>query len=298
MNKFCLFSGTSNLALAKKIATKLQIKLGDMEINRFMDNECRIWVKENIEKYDRIFVLQSLSQIADQHLVELCLIGQALKSLKAKHVTAIIPWLGYSKQDKEFRKGESVSAQLVAKFIEAAGFDQIITCELHSENLVPYFKIPVIELFTHELLAKSLKDLKNKIVVSPDKGGQSRSEKFAQRLGLPIVYVDKKRNLITGNVEIISLRGKVINQEAIIFDDIINTGETAIKVSQFLKKQGAKKIILLATHAVFAGEALLKLKSSSIDEIIITDTIAIPQEKLIHKIKIFSVGQLIADKIN
>lgn len=297
MNKFLLFSGTSNPALAQKISAKLNIKPGGMEIDRFIDNECRIWVKEKVDKYDQVFVLQSLSQIADQNLVELCLIGQALKSLKARHITAIIPWLGYSKQDKEFRKGEAVSAQLVARFIEAAGFDQIITLELHSENLVPFFNIPVKEISTQELLAKSVKNYAHNLVVSPDSGGQSRSEKFARNLGLEIVYADKKRNLTSGQVEIIRISTAVKNRDVIIFDDIINTGETAVKLSRFLKTKGAQKITFLATHAVMAGNATELLKASPIHEIVVTDTIFIPKGKQFTKLKIVSVADLISVEI-
>ena len=168
-----LLSGTSNRDLSRRVSRALNLPLGDIEITRFIDNECRVYVKERVEG-KTVVVIQSLSTIADQHLVELCLIGQALKSLKAKKVIALIPWLGYSKQDKEFRKGEAVSAQLVAKFIEAAGFDTVITVELHSENVLPYFRIPVSEVRTEDLLLKALNSrpgLERAVVVSPDKGG-------------------------------------------------------------------------------------------------------------------------------
>ena len=292
-----LFSGTSNLPLAQKIAVKLNIKLGDLQINRFIDNECRVWVKEKIFASDEIFVLQSLSSVADQNLVELCLIGQALKNLKADKVTAIIPWLGYSKQDKEFRKGEAVSAQLVAKFIEAAGFDNIISLELHSENLLPFFKIPFQKISTHDLLAQQIQINKNMLVISPDKGGQGRSQNFAKKLNLPIAYVEKQRDLITGIVKVVSVSENVKGKEIIFFDDIINTGQTAIKESEYLKDKGVKKIIFLATHAVLAGDASPKLQNSPIDEIIVTDTIKIPKEKQFPKLKIISVVDLIANKI-
>ena len=292
-----LFSGTSNLPLAQKIAVKLNIKLGDLQINRFIDNECRVWVKEKIFASDDIFVLQSLSSVADQNLVELCLIGQALKTLKADKVTAIIPWLGYSKQDKEFRKGEAVSAQLVAKFIEAAGFDNIISLELHSENLLPFFKIPFQKISTHDLLAQQIQINKNMLVISPDKGGQGRSQNFAKKLNLPIAYVEKQRDLITGIVKVVSVSENVKGKEIIFFDDIINTGQTAIKESEYLKDKGVKKIIFLATHAVLAGDASPKLQNSPIDEIIVTDTIKIPKEKQFPKLKIISVVDLIANKI-
>lgn len=295
-----LFSGTSNPSLSQKIAKKLKTKLGDAEVTRFIDNECRVYIKEEV-KDKSVFVIQSLSEVADQHLVELCLFGQALKSLQAKEVIAIIPWLGYSKQDKEFRKGEAVSAQLVAKMIEAAGFDRVITCELHSEKVIPYFHIPVTELSTSKILHQALLSvipLVNALVVSPDAGGQSRSERFAKQANLPIVYLTKTRDLESGAVIIKSISASVTGKQVIIFDDIINTGSTAIKSAEYLKKQGAGKIIFLATHAVLAGHAINDLDKSPIDQIIVTDTITLPAAKKISKLDIVTVASLLSAAIN
>lgn len=294
-----LFSGTSNGSLSQSVAKLLDIKLGDVEITRFMDNECRVWVKEDVASKN-VFVLQSLSMIADQHLVELCLMGQAIKQLKAAKVTAVIPWMGYSKQDKEFRKGEAVSAHLVAKFIEAAGFDAVITVELHSEHITPYFRVPMTRLSTHQLFAKKLSKLKavgDMVVVSPDQGGKSRSEQFAGLVGLPTIYLEKKRDLVTGNVTVVSASRDVKGLTVIIFDDIINTGATAMKTSEFLKSHGAGKIYFLATHAILAGDASAKLNESPIDEIIVTDTVAIPKGKLFSKLQTISVAPILAEAI-
>lgn len=294
-----LFSGTSNAPLGEHVAKQLGVALGDIEITRFVDNECRVYVKEEVIGQD-VVVLQSLSTIADQNLVELCLIGQALKSLKAKRVVAVIPWLGYSKQDKAFRKGEAISSQLVAKFIEAAGFDAIIACEMHSEAVMPYFHIPTKEVSTHTVLADALKShgkWDGAVVVSPDTGGKSRSGRFAKEVGLSIVYLDKSRNVETGDVTVSGISGDVNGKPIIIFDDIINTGATAVKTSEFLHDRGAKAIYFLATHAVFAGEAVELLSKSFIDEVVVADTIAIPKEKQFKKLTIVSVAVLLADAI-
>ena len=296
MKDFLFFSGTSNLPLSQAVAVKLGVSLGNVEITRFMDNECRVFVKDDVAGKEA-FVVQSLSEVADQHLVELCLLAAVLKDLKASHVTAIIPWLGYSKQDKAFRKGEAVSAQLVAKFIETAGFDRVVTIELHSQNVLPFFHIPIIELSTETLLAGALKT-NNGVVVSPDKGGKSRSERFAKHVQLPIVYIDKSRDLTTGAVSVTGISGSVGNRDVIIYDDIINTGATAVKTSQFLRDRGAKKIFFLATHAVFAGDAVSQLSKSTIDQVIVTDTIAIPKQKMFDKLQIVSVAPLVADAIS
>lgn len=296
---FILFSGTSNPHLASAVSSILNIPLGSIEITRFIDNECRVHVAEDVKGKD-VFILQSLSAVADQHLVELCLIGQAAKSLGAGRVTAIIPWMGYSKQDKAFRKGEAVSASLVAKFIEVAGFDAVMTVELHSENVVPFFHIPITEVHTHELLAEALKNSmsENIVVVSPDTGGKSRSARFAKTVGLPIVYLEKDRDKVTGKVTVTGVKGDVGGKDVVIFDDIINTGATAIKTSQFLKGCGAKRIFFLATHAVLAGDASQKLGQSPIDQVVVTDTITIPKEKFFDKLSIISVAPLLADAIS
>lgn len=296
-----LFSGTSNQPLAIQVARLLRRRLGEVEITRFIDNECRVFIKEGVEG-EEVFVIQSLSIVADQHLIELCLLGSALKDLKARKVTAVIPWMGYSKQDKAFRTGEAVSAQLVARFIEVAGFDRVITMELHSENLLPYFRIPVTELSTHVVLSHTLmrslpSDPKDVVVVSPDMGGKSRSERFATEAKLPVVYLDKKRDPSTGSVNITGIHGDVNGKTVIVFDDIINTGATAIKVSEFVKCHGATTVYFLATHAVLAGDAASELEESSIDRCIVTNSIAIPPKKLFNKLSVVSVAPLIADAV-
>ncbi len=292
-----LFSGTSNPLLSKEVADALGISLGNVEVTRFIDSECRVRILDDVKDQD-VFVIQSLSQIADQHLVELCLFATALKGLGAKTVTAVIPWMGYSKQDKAFRKGEAISAQLVAKVIEVAGFDRVICCELHSKTVIPYFSIPVVELSTQGLLASARGPLAESVVVSPDKGGVSRSESFANHIGEPIVYLEKKRNHDTGEVSVSSISGDVKGKAVIIFDDIINTGATAIETSAFLKQHGATRVIFLATHAVLAGDASAVLSKSTIDQLIVTNTIAIPKEKQLPMLTVVSVASLLATAIS
>lgn len=296
-----LFSGTSNFPLATKIAKKLVTKLGEVEIKRFPDGECRIRVRREV-KDKEVFVLQSLSTIADQSLMELCLLGSALKRLGSKKLTAIITWMGYSKQDKEFRRGEAVSAELVARFIETAGFNKVITVELHSSKIKEYFKIPVVELSAKSLIVDELRvtgyGLKDDfIVVSPDKGGVGRSGEFAKIAGLPIAYLDKSRDLVTGKVTIHGIDKSINAKTVIIYDDIINTGSTAVETAKFLHAKGAKKIIFIGIHAVLSGMASKNIQNSFIDEAITTDTINIPKEKLFKKLKIITVKDLVANAV-
>lgn len=297
-----LFSGTSNKPLAERVAAAIGISLGDVEITRFIDNECRVFVREDVAGQD-VYVLQSLSEVADQNLVELCLLGSALKNLGAAKVTAVIPWMGYSKQDKAFRKGEAISALLVAKFIEAAGFDAVITMELHSENVLPFFRIPVLELSTHTLLRDEFvrqvpgAATSTAVVVSPDRGGKSRSERFAEAVHLPVMHLDKSRDASTGDVVVTGIDGVVRDTTVIMFDDIINTGATAIKTSEYVIHNGAKDVYFLATHAVLAGVAPDKLAHSPITRVIVTDTVHIADAKKFASLSITSVSSLIADAI-
>ncbi|MFZ5535087.1 MAG: ribose-phosphate diphosphokinase [Patescibacteria group bacterium] len=297
-----LFAGTSNPGLAMAVSTHGNLPLGSVEITRFIDNECRVFVKDAVEG-EEVYILQSLSEVADQHLVELCLLGSAVKGLGAKKVTAIIPWMGYSKQDKAFRKGEAISAQLVAKFIEAAGFDAVITVELHSENVLPYFTIPVTELSSHGLLGKAFfedtvtSSLTRAVVVSPDYGGVSRSARFAEEMKLPIIHLTKKRDVETGAVTVTGADGTLSGTTAIMFDDIINTGATAVKTSDFVLQNGAVAVYFLATHGVFAGNASRVLADSRITKVMVSDTINIPEKKKFPSLQIVSVASLIADAI-
>lgn len=295
-----LFSGTSNQPLAQAISKYLQTPLGVVEATRFIDNECRVYIQEDVANED-VFVVQSLSEVADQNLVELCLFGSALKDLGAKSITAVIPWLGYSKQDKAFRKGEAISSQLVAKFIEAAGFTGVIACELHSEHVMPYFHIPAYEIPTHTILLDALRSkcpsFDQLVVATPDKGGKSRSEAFATAAGLPIVYLEKTRDVVSGEVTVHGISDSVDAKDIVIFDDIINTGSTAIKTSEFVKSKGARSVYFLATHAVFAGNAVKNLVHSAIDSVIVTDTIRIPEEKTFDRLTVVSVAPLLGDAI-
>lgn len=297
-----IFSGTSNPQLSQSIASALSAELGKVEITRFIDNECRVFIDEDVSGQD-VVIIQSLSMIADQHLVELCLLGQAAKDLGAKKVIAVIPWMGYSKQDKAFRKGEAISAQLVAKFIEAAGFDSVITVELHSENVIPYFHIPVTELSSHTLLVDALKkqstiSLEHACVASPDRGGKNRSEVFAKEAHLSMIYLDKTRNYETGSVSITGNSADVSEKDIVIFDDIINTGATSIEAARYLKEQGAKHVYMLATHAVLAGSAVTDLEESCIDYVFVTDSIGVPQSKKIDRMSIISLAPILAVAIS
>lgn len=296
MSNFFLFSGTSNLPLAEKLAKKLTIKLGKIEIFRFPDGECRVRIEEDV-KGKTVYLLQSLSKSVDEHLFELCLMVDSAKRLGAREIIGIIPWLGYSKQDKEFRVGEAVSVEMIAKILSLIGLSKVIVFDLHSEIIKRYFKIPVTELSAKEMLYRALlsnlSNLSNVVVVSPDKGGKGRAERFAKDYKLPIVYLEKRRNLNTGKITYEKQKNGLEGKIAVIFDDIVNRGGTVIKAAELLKEMGAKKVIVLATHGVLGGEAPKSLQNSKVDKIYLTDTIEIPKEKQFPKLKIVSVVETI-----
>jgi len=300
MQKFYLFSGTSNLPLAKKLAQKIKKPLGKIEIKRFPDSEGRVRIEEKVEE-KKIYLLQSLSAPVDEHLFELCLMVDSAKRLKAKEIIGIIPWLGYSKQDKEFRIGEAVSVEVIGKILSAVGLTKIIVFDLHSELIKSYFKIPVVELSAKKVLYQALigdtAKTKEAVVISPDKGGKGRSERFANDYKLPIIYFKKTRDLKTGKIAYEEIDDDLSGKTAIIFDDIINRGGTVIKAAEILKKAKAKRVIVLATHGVLADGARERLEKSKVDQIYLTDTIEIPKEKQFPKLKIISIADILAKTI-
>ena len=297
MNKYFLFSGSSNKPLAKLVTQKLKTKLGKIELKRFADGECRVRIEENVEGKP-VYLLQSLSDPVDEHFFEFALMVNSAKRLNASKVIGIIPWLGYSKQDKAFRKGESVSTEVIAKMLTAIGLSKLIVFDLHSQDIRKYYKIPLLELSAKDVLAKSLNKYQNPIVICPDEGGKKRVTSFAKKYNFPIAYLKKKRNLKTGIVTYQDYAKDLKQKTVIIFDDIINTGGTIVKSSNLLASSGAKNIIILTTHGVLAKDAAQKLQDSSASKIILTDTINIPSKKKLPKISIVSIADIIANYID
>lgn len=299
MKSFKLFSGSSNLALAEKLSRALKIPLGETELTRFADGELRVRLLEDLGG-KTVFLLQSFSGPVEEHFFEFCLMVDSARRLGAEKIIGVIPWLGYSKQDKEFRKGEAVSVSVMAKMISLLGLEKILVFDLHSALIKDYFTIPVLELSSAEVLYKALKeetDLSRAVVVSPDKGGKGRAGGFAEKYRLPIVFLEKSRDLETGAVTYKKVGKDLREKTAVIYDDIVNRGGTAIEAAKILKSMGAEKVIILATHAVLAGNAALNLQSSLIDKIFLTDTIAVPAEKQFTKLKIVSVAAAISHDI-
>lgn len=300
MNNFKIFSGTSNKPLAEKMSSILNITLGKMEILRFPDGECRVRIEDDV-KGKTIFLLQSFSKSVDENLLEFCLMADSGRRLGAKEIIGIIPWLGYSKQDREFRPGEAVSVEVIAKILSCTGLSKVILFNLHSDLIKKYFSFPIEELSAQEELYRVLKEdfpeISSLVVISPDKGGKGRAEKFAENYGLPVIYLEKTRDLTTGKINYQKGKEDLSGKTALIYDDIINRGGTVIKAAEVLKEMRARKVIVLATHGVLAGEAPESLQASLVDKVYLTDTVFIPKEKQFPKLKIISIASVLAKSI-
>lgn len=297
-----IFGGSSNRKLAIKIAELMGIALGDIDISNFANGETRVWIKESkIEK--QVILVQSLSTPTNEHLVEFNLICDALHRGGASEIIAVIPWMGYSKQDKVFRNGEPLSAKVVAQIIQSARPSKIITIDLHNRATLGFFDCPIVELTAKPLLIKYFEKVINEktVVVAPDSGAVKASTEMAAHLKVPVVYIDKKRDLETGEVEVVGMSSDVTGAEVIIFDDNVFTGSTLLATAKELKKAGAKSIKVGLTHHLHVDGVQEKIEESEIDEIVVTDTVSeiINNQAPISntKLKILSVAQMVVDEI-
>lgn len=299
MKDHLLFSGSSNQALASKIANKLHIQLGGVDLSRFADGEVRPWIQEDVRD-KTVFVLQSLSTPMDEYIMEMVLMGDAIRRSAPKNMIAVIPYLGYSRQDKQHRVGEPISARVIAKFIEISKFKEVIVVDLHNDAIVGFFQIPVTHISAMPVLVEAIKKLNvnNPVVVSPDVGGVRRARNFAYHMDADLIVMEKKRFIDrhdqSENFQII---GDVKGRTAIIHDDMISTGGTIIHSAAALREAGATSVIVCASHAVLSGDAKSNLEKAAIDHLILTDTIIDSEERLPKGTTIVSVAPIIADAI-
>ena len=283
-----LFSGNANPALAQSVAQFLNVELGEAKVSQFNDKEIQIHINQNVRSKD-VFILQSTcftkNQSVNDTFMELYLMIRTMKRGGANSITAIIPYYGYARQDRQTSSLEPISAADVAYMLEMAGIDRVITIDLHCGQIQGFFQNASVEnLYAGVLFAEyfSKKNLKNMVVVSPDAGGMARANKFSDNLAsygisAPTVAIIKHRKE-AGVIDSMRLLGNVEGANAIIIDDVCDTGSTLIKAAQLLKQHGAKKVFVAVTHPVFSGSALEKISSSTIDEIVVTDTIPLQKE--------------------
>ena len=300
MKDYLLFSGSSNLPLAHEVAKILNISLGKVDLTRFADGELRPWIQDDVRD-KTVIILESLSYPMDEHIMEMVLMGDAIRRCAPRAVIAVIPYMGYSRQDKLHRVGEPVSARVIAKFLEVSMFSEIINVDLHNDAIVGFFQIPVMHISALQVLADEVKKMhiENGVVISPDVGGVKRARNLAYALDLPMVVMEKRRFLDKHDTsESYQIIGDVNDKTAIIIDDIISTGGTTVQAAESLKEAGATSVIALATHGVLAGEAVEKLSHAPIDRIIVTNSINIVGDKKFDKLHIVSIAPLIANAIS
>lgn len=273
-----LISGSSNLPLSKNIAEALKIPLVETEISKFPNGEKRVWIKEDV-RGENIVLVQSLSDNVDELIIETLLLIDALERLDVDKVNLVIPWLGYSLQDKVFRAGEPISAKVIASILSKAHVDRIFLLDLHNNSIPGFFSVPTNHFTAIDRFANYVKEkfsLENTVIASPDFGGLKRARVFADKLGLELVNIDKQRSLDTGEVLAAELSGNVKDKNVILFDDVIVSGGTVVKTAKVIKNAGAKSVHFLSTHGIFANNALEKIKNSNLDSLVITNSIYHP----------------------
>lgn len=292
-----VFSLNSNPKLAEDIAKHIGISLGKCTVSRFSDGEVQINIEESI-RGSEVYVVQSTCAPVNDHLMELLIMIDALKRASAKSINIVMPYYGYARQDRKARSREPIAAKLVADLLETAGATRVITLDLHAPQIQGFFNIPIDHLQGVPILSDYFekKNLQNVIVVSPDHGGVTRARKLADRLKTPIGIIDKRRP--RPNVaEIMNIIGNVEGKTAILIDDIIDTGGTITLAADALIESGATEVYACCTHPVLSGPAIERIADSQIKELVITNSIPLPAEKMIDKITALSVAPLIGEAI-
>lgn len=297
-----IFAGNSNKNLAEEIGRYLNMSLGQIDVFRFPDGEINVKIEESVRGED-VFIIQSTCPPANEYLMELLIMIDALRRASAGRITAVIPYYGYARQERKTKPREPITAKLVANLLVSAGANRILTMDLHAGQIQGFFDIPVDHLEAVSILSNYFKkkDLDKIVVVSPDVGGTARAREFSGRLAKPIAIIDKYRSAFD-EVEIMHIVGEVKDKTAIIVDDLIDTAASIIMGTQALLNAGAKEVYVCATHPVFAGPAKERIEKSLHDglfkEVVVTNTIPIDNNKSIPGIKILSVAEIFAEAIN
>src|SRR6185312_7018141 len=297
-NHFKVFSGTANPALTQEICDCLGSPLGSAMIRTFADGETHLQIQENVRGAD-VFVVQPTCTPVDHSLMELLLMIDALKRASAERITAVLPYYGYARQDRKDKPRMPISAKLVASLLERAGANRILALDLHAAQIQGFFDIPVDHLFAAPVMVEYFESRRRRdlIIVSPDAGGVERARAFAKRLNVPLAIIDKRRTEV--NVaEVMNIIGDVQGKYCLIVDDLVDTAGTLVKAVEALLEQGATGVSACATHAVLSGPAVERICGSSINELIVTNSIPLkPEAKACGKIRTLSVAPLLARAI-
>ena len=295
-----VFAGNSNPQLAEGICKKLNIELGKSVTTAFSDGEISISINEPVRGAD-VFVIQSTCSPVNNNLMEMLIMIDALRRASAGRITAVMPYFGYGRQDRKAKSRDPISAKLVANLITKAGADRVLTMDLHAPQIQGFFDIPVDNLmgspiFANYYIQKFGVGNPDCVIVSPDVGSVSRARKFAQKLGLNLAIVDKRRQ--KANVcEVMNIIGNVKGKKVILVDDVVDTAGTLCNAAQAILDNGAKQVTACATHAVLSGPAIERLRNSPIKELVMLDTIPLPEEKRLPNMTVLPVAPLFAEAI-
>ncbi|QEK11076.1 ribose-phosphate diphosphokinase [Crassaminicella thermophila] len=292
-----VFAGNASRNLALRVCEELGVTLGDAEVGSFSDGEISVNINETVRGAD-VFVVQSTCAPVNRHLMELLIMIDALKRASAGRITAVVPYYGYARQDRKAKARDPITAKLVADLITSAGADRVLTMDLHAAQIQGYFNIPVDHLLGVPILVEHFRklQLEDLVIVSPDLGSVTRARNFANILDAPIAIIDKRRP--KANVsEVMNIIGDIEGKNVILVDDMIDTAGTITQGAKALKDFGAKEVYACCTHPVLSGPAIERIKDSVIKELVILDTIQLPEEKKLDNIKTLSVAPIFAEAI-
>ena len=295
MKGYKIFTGNAHVEFAKNVSKNLDKMLSPATVAQFSDGEINVQISESVRGKD-VFIVQPTTSPANDTLMELLIMTDALKRSSAHSITAIIPYFGYARQDRKAAPRVPITAKLVADLLEKAGVTRVVTMDLHAAQIQGFFDIPVDNLFGSILFQEYIqkKNLKNPIVASPDIGGVARARYFAKNLGLDLVIVDKRREK-ANEAEVMNIIGDVDGKDVILIDDMIDTAGTMVKAASALKKNGATSVMACCTHPVLSGPAYERIESGELDELVVADTI--PAKKESSKITVLSAAPLFAEVI-
>ena len=297
-NKLRIFTGNANPDLAREIAAYLGTTVGDSVVNRFNNGEIQVMINESVRGKDIFIVQHTCGPIVNDNVMELLIMADAFKRASANHITAVIPYYGYARQDRKARGREPITAKLMADLLETAGITRVVTIDLHAAQIQGFFNIPFDHMPGGPLLAEYIKEknLENMVVVSPDLGGVSRARGFAEILNAPMAIIDKRRPE-PGVAEVMNLIGNVEGKNCILVDDMVDTAGSLTEGARALKKFGANEIYACCTHPILTDPALSRIAQSDITELVVTNTIPLAPAKNHPKIKVVSIAPILAETI-
>ena len=297
MSDYSVFSGSANPALCQQICQYLGVSLGEVKLTRFSDGEVNFQILENVRGKD-VFLVQPTCPPVSENLMELLIMVDAFKRSSAQRITTVLPYYGYGRQDRKDKPRVPISAKLVGDLLSAAGAHRLLTLDLHVGQIQGFFDIPVDHLFATPVILEYLKELNldNLTVVSPDAGGVERARFYAKRLGANLAIIDKRR-IDDNEAEVMNIVGDVEDKDLIIVDDMIDTAGSMVRATEALRRQGARRLFAVASHAVLSGPAVERLMASEFEAVIVTNSVFLSEQKKVSKLKVLSVAPLLGEAI-